>query len=57
MTSPPATANNFNTARTNAFYIINSVHGLTYQYGFTEAAFKFQNDNFGKGGAGGDSED
>jgi len=52
--SPPSTANNLDAARTNAFYIINSVHDLTYRYGFTEAAFNFQNDNFGKGGAGGD---
>lgn len=27
---------------------------LLYKYGFTEKAFNFQDDNFGKGGVGGD---
>ncbi|KAG8747474.1 hypothetical protein FRC12_014057 [Ceratobasidium sp. 428] len=36
---------NVNAARVNAFY---------YRYGFNEAAFNFQNDNFGKGGKGND---
>jgi len=38
-------------AKVNAFYIINSVHDLTYRYGFTEKSFNFQTNNFGKGGA------
>ena len=50
----PSTPNNVNAARTNAFYIINKIHDFTYRYGFTEAAFNFQNDNFGKGGVGND---
>ncbi|KAJ3512217.1 hypothetical protein NLJ89_g3646 [Agrocybe chaxingu] len=50
----PAVAANLDSARTNAFYIINTVHDFTYRYGFTEAAFNFQNDNFGKGGAAND---
>ncbi|KAK1219521.1 hypothetical protein PQX77_017754 [Marasmius sp. AFHP31] len=29
-------------------------HDTLYLYGFTESAFNFQNDNFGKGGVGGD---
>ena len=24
----------------NAFYIVNSIHDISYKYGFTEAAFK-----------------
>ncbi|KAF6746897.1 metalloprotease [Ephemerocybe angulata] len=50
----PTVASNLNAARTNAFYIMNRVHDFAYHYGFTEAAFNFQADNFGKGGAGGD---
>lgn len=45
---------NLNAARTNAFYIANTVHDFAYRYGFTEAAFNFQDDNFGKGGLGND---
>ncbi|KAI0357172.1 hypothetical protein OH77DRAFT_1399444 [Trametes cingulata] len=45
---------NIDAARTNAFYIVNTVHDISYVYGFTEAAFNFQNNNFGKGGAGND---
>ncbi|RXW20286.1 hypothetical protein EST38_g5569 [Candolleomyces aberdarensis] len=46
----PNNRNNIAAATTNAFYIINSIHDVTYRYGFTEAAFNFQQDNFGKGG-------
>ncbi|KAK0185302.1 peptidase M36 [Armillaria mellea] len=42
---------------TNAFYIANKVHDFAYKYGFTEAAYNFQQDNFGKGGSGGDRVD
>jgi len=38
----------------NLFYWNNLMHDVTYQYGFTEAAGNFQNDNLGRGGAGGD---
>ncbi|KAF9008254.1 Fungalysin metallopeptidase-domain-containing protein [Cyathus striatus] len=50
----PTTQVNIDAARVNAFYVVNSVHDLTYRYGFTEAAFNFQSNNFGKGGAGND---
>ncbi|KAJ7252047.1 Fungalysin metallopeptidase-domain-containing protein [Mycena rebaudengoi] len=53
-TTAPTTTANVNAARVNAFYIVNSVHDLSYRYGFTEAAFNFQNNNLGKGGAGND---
>ncbi|KAI9598674.1 Fungalysin metallopeptidase-domain-containing protein, partial [Syncephalis fuscata] len=39
---------------TNLFYMNNIMHDVFYQYGFTEAAGNFQNDNYGKGGRGGD---
>ena len=38
----------------NLFYWINRAHDLHYQYGFNEAAGNFQQDNFGRGGVGGD---
>ncbi|KAG5653645.1 hypothetical protein H0H81_011747 [Sphagnurus paluster] len=46
----PTEGQNVDAARTNAFYIINTVHDFSYRYGFTEAAFNFQTNNFGKGG-------
>ncbi|KAF8149160.1 Fungalysin metallopeptidase-domain-containing protein [Crassisporium funariophilum] len=49
--SAPSTTANLNAARVNAFYAINTVHDIAYRYGFTETAFNFQNNNFGKGGA------
>ena len=45
---------NVNAARVNAFYVVNSLHDIAYKYGFTEAAFNFQTNNFGKGGSGND---
>ncbi|KAG8930594.1 hypothetical protein FRC02_004015 [Tulasnella sp. 418] len=50
----PTTSPNVDVARVNAFYVINSMHDLTYKYGFTEKAYNFQAENFGKGGAGND---
>ncbi|KAF7372721.1 Extracellular metalloproteinase mep [Mycena sanguinolenta] len=50
----PTTTANVDAARVNAFYIVNTIHDFSYRYGFTEAAFNFQNNNFGKGGAGND---
>ena len=38
----------------NAFYLVNMIHDITYQYGFTETSFNFQTDNFGLGGKGND---
>ena len=49
----PTIAENVNAAIVNAFYVVNTVHDISYLYGFTEAAFNFQNDNQGKGGKGG----
>ncbi|MGE5292451.1 MAG: M36 family metallopeptidase [Micromonosporaceae bacterium] len=42
-------------ATTNLFYQHNRIHDEYYGYGFTESAGNFQNDNFGKGGLGGDA--
>jgi hypothetical protein len=39
---------------TNLFYWVNRAHDLHYQSGFDEAAGNFQQDNFGRGGQGGD---
>lgn len=52
--SDPTTLGNLDAARTNAFYLVNSVHDIAYRYGFTESAFNFQTDNFNKGGKGND---
>ncbi|KIJ54536.1 hypothetical protein M422DRAFT_240603 [Sphaerobolus stellatus SS14] len=49
-TSAPSATDNVNVARTNAFYIVNKIHDITYRYGFTEAAYNFQQNNLGKGG-------
>lgn len=53
-TLSPTSGTNLDAARTNAFYVSNTVHDITYRYGFTESAFNFQNDNFGNGGVGND---
>ncbi len=53
----PTSGDNVDAARTNAFYVINKIHDFTYKYGWTEAAFNFQNDNFGLGGEDGDRVD
>lgn len=39
-TTAPTTAANVNTGRVNTFYVVNTVHDVSYKYGFTEAAFK-----------------
>ncbi len=44
-------------ATTNLFYWNNIMHDVWYQYGFTEAAGNFQENNYGRGGAGSDSVD
>ena len=41
-------------AVTHLFYLANWYHDQLYSYGFDEAAGNFQNNNFGKGGTGGD---
>ncbi|KAH7101038.1 Fungalysin metallopeptidase-domain-containing protein [Auriculariales sp. MPI-PUGE-AT-0066] len=52
--SAPSVGANVPKAVANAFYLVNSVHDITYRYGFTESAFNFQQNNFGLGGAQGD---
>ncbi|KAG6889604.1 hypothetical protein C0995_016130 [Termitomyces sp. Mi166 len=46
----PRVPSNIEAAIVNAFYTANTVHDFTYRYGFTEKAFNFQANNFGKGG-------
>jgi extracellular elastinolytic metalloproteinase len=53
-TTAPTTTSNIDAARTNAFYLVNTIHDTWYQYGFNEASYNFQNNNFGKGGSGND---
>ncbi|WP_228435775.1 T9SS-dependent M36 family metallopeptidase [Chryseobacterium pennipullorum] len=48
-------ANNRNAAITNLFYLNNRIHDIFYQFGFTESARNFQQNNFGKGGVDDDS--
>ena len=43
-----------NGAVTQLFYLNNRYHDELYKLGFTEQARNFQNDNFGRGGVGGD---
>ncbi len=50
VTSPPNQQFNI----TNLFYWNNLIHDIFYGYGFTEAGKNFQDDNLGRGGAGGD---
>jgi extracellular elastinolytic metalloproteinase len=50
----PSEGSNLDAARTNVFYILNTVHDVAYKYGFTEAAFNFQQTNIKSGGVGGD---
>ncbi|MFP5040091.1 M36 family metallopeptidase [Parasediminibacterium sp. JCM 36343] len=53
-TLQPTDPNNRQFATTNMFYWNNIMHDLYYQYGFTEAAGNFQNDNISRGGVGTD---
>ncbi|EJD33999.1 hypothetical protein AURDEDRAFT_109334 [Auricularia subglabra TFB-10046 SS5] len=39
---------------TNTFYLVNTMHDILYRYGFDEDSYNFQDDNFGRGGAGSD---
>ncbi|KAK7033958.1 hypothetical protein VNI00_012585 [Paramarasmius palmivorus] len=50
----PTGGQNLDAARTNAFYLANTYHDVLYKYGFTEALFNFQQNNFGSGGQGDD---
>ena len=45
---------NFEAAVTNLFYWTNRMHDIAYHAGFDEAAGNFQQNNYGRGGAGND---
>jgi extracellular elastinolytic metalloproteinase len=49
-------ANDIDAARANLFAMHNRMHDWAYHLGFTEATWNLQQDNFGKGGLGGDFE-
>jgi len=51
-TQQPPEYENF--AITNLFYWNNLIHDILWQHGFDEASGNFQQDNFGRGGIGGD---
>lgn len=48
-------ASNRNASITNLFYLNNKIHDVFYQFGFTESAKNFQQNNFGRGGLDDDS--
>ncbi|KAI9439559.1 Fungalysin metallopeptidase-domain-containing protein [Lactarius indigo] len=50
----PTFESNVQAAITNAFYVVNVYHDFAYLYGFTEATFNFQTNNYFKGGEGQD---
>jgi extracellular elastinolytic metalloproteinase len=52
--SGPTVAANKNAATVNAFYLVNTIHDITYKYGFTEKAYNFQNTQIAAGGKGAD---
>src|SRR3954449_2196547 len=54
-TVPPSYALDLNPAATNLFWFHNRIHDEYYDYGFTESAGNFQDNNFDKGGSGGDA--
>jgi extracellular elastinolytic metalloproteinase len=50
----PSTTSQKNAAVVNAFYVVNTVHDISYRYGFTEATFNFQRTNLVPAGKGND---
>ncbi|KAJ7750793.1 Fungalysin metallopeptidase-domain-containing protein [Mycena metata] len=50
----PAQGMNIDASVTNVFYVTNTIHDVSYRYGFTEAAFNFQQTNTQAGGVAGD---
>jgi extracellular elastinolytic metalloproteinase len=50
----PTSPNNARIATINVFYVMNKFHDIMYQYGFTESAGNFQENNYGRGGIGND---
>ena len=55
LSQAPSTTQNKAVAVQNLFYLNNVLHDKLYGHGFVEATGNFQNDNFGKGGNGGDA--
>ncbi|KAG6916533.1 hypothetical protein DXG01_006474 [Tephrocybe rancida] len=56
-TLAPSSAQNVDASRTNAFYVVNTMHDIFYRSSFCDvvkSAYNFQSDNFGKGGVGND---
>lgn len=51
----PATATNRVASAVNLFYWNNIIHDVLWQYGFDEPSGNFQQNNFGRGGAGNDA--
>ncbi len=50
----PSVGDNLFASITNLFYWNNIMHDIFYNYGFDEVSGNFQNNNFNRGGAGGD---
>lgn len=55
VTYPPGADVDVPSSDLSLFNINNLIHDYMYSIGFTEAMWNFQQDNFGKGGAGGDA--
>ena len=55
LNTDPVNGTNPDAAVANLFYWNNLVHDVQYQYGFDEVGGNFQDNNFGRGGASGDS--
>ncbi|MDQ3366762.1 MAG: M36 family metallopeptidase [Myxococcota bacterium] len=55
LSQSPGTATNRAVAVQNLFFLNNVVHDTLYSHGFVESEGNFQENNFGKGGAGSDS--
>jgi extracellular elastinolytic metalloproteinase len=54
LSQDPTTSVNQMAAVANLFYLNNVIHDKLYRHGFVEGVGNFQQDNFGKGGAGSD---
>ncbi len=54
-TKPVDDSSNARAAVVNAFYVTNMFHDILYRLGFDEQSGNFQEDNFRKGGLGGDA--
>ena len=51
----PSSPANQQASLVHVFYLLNTVHDIMYQFGFTPKAGNFQVNNFGKGGLGNDA--